>query len=145
MFDSPDIIFYRDPLFCSSAARITVLNVKRWPSFLSAFNLVLNGTLGKFITIWRLLSSTKAEMLRSYIIFVIPYSPCNSLHAYKQCSKTFRYIIMWFSTCNFQPPRVMVDHTSIVGFRTILFSRQQQNDAPTLSLLFNPSTFPAHT
>ena len=64
---------------CIIEASITFMNVQIWTSCLSAFTEVLNSTLAKFVTIWRLLSSTKDDMLRGYTIAITPSAPYNTL------------------------------------------------------------------
>ena len=108
MFASPAITSIAFVCY-SREASITFLNVKIWTSCLSSFTIVLNSTLESFVTIWRLLSSTKADMLGEYITVVTPYCTCNTLPAYKQCLKTSIWISMRFSPRKFQPPLVMAE------------------------------------
>ena len=92
MFASPDIPL-RASLCCSNEASIPVLNVQICPSCLSAFTWVLNSTHEKFVTIWRLLSSTKADVLGGYIIDVTPCAHWNYLPAYKQWLKNLDRVV----------------------------------------------------
>ena len=69
MFAYPAIILRASVCF-SSEARITVLNVQIWPSCVSALTIVLNIILETFVSIWRLFSSTKADIMGGYIIAV---------------------------------------------------------------------------
>ena len=141
MFASPAIIL-RDFLCCSSEASIPVMNVQIFPSCLSAFTWVLNSTITNSFTIWRLFSSTKADMLRGYIIALTPCSPCNSLPLYVRCLKKIRWSSMPFSSHKLQPPWVMADKKIKIWIQNHIICRTKTDWRSYLITGFKPAHLP---
>ena len=63
---------------------------------------------------------------------------------YKKCLKTFIWSSILFYPWKLQPPRVMADKKSIVGFRTVSYAETKCIDVPTALIIFNVPTFPTY-